>query len=36
MSTFITNDFEFGTLLLMDECGNFVYCPKDRFEVCTI
>jgi hypothetical protein len=27
---------EDGTLLLMDECGNFVYCPKDRFEVCTI
>jgi len=22
-----------GTLILTDECGNFVYCPPDRFEV---
>jgi hypothetical protein len=20
-----------GTLVLMDECGNFAYCPPDRF-----
>jgi hypothetical protein len=26
----ITED---GTLLLMDECGQFVYCPADRFTV---
>ena len=24
---------EDGTLILMDECGNVAYCPKDRFEV---
>ena len=24
---------EDGTLLLLDECGNFAYCPEDRFEV---
>lgn len=23
---------EDGTLLLLDECGNFAYCPKGRFE----
>lgn len=22
-----------GTLLLLDECGNFAYCPPDRFEL---
>jgi len=22
-----------GTLLLLDECGNFAYCPEDRFEL---
>jgi hypothetical protein len=22
-----------GSLVLMDECGNFVYCPPKRFEV---
>lgn len=22
-----------GTLLLLDECGNFVYCPLKRFQV---
>jgi hypothetical protein len=22
-----------GTLILMDECGKFVYCPEDRFRV---
>ena len=24
---------EDGNLLWMDECGNYVYCPSDRFEV---
>lgn len=24
---------EDGFLLLMDDCGNVAYCPKDRFEV---
>lgn len=24
---------EDGTLLLMDDCGNFAYCPYDRFEI---
>lgn len=24
---------EDGSLLLMDDCGNVAYCPKDRFEV---
>lgn len=24
---------EDGNLLLMDECGNYVYCPEDRFQV---
>lgn len=22
-----------GTIILLDECGNFVYCSSDRFEV---
>ena len=22
-----------GNLLLMDECGNYAYCPTDRFQV---
>lgn len=22
-----------GTLILMDECGKFEYCPENRFEV---
>jgi len=22
-----------GDLVLMDECGNFTYCPRDRFEI---
>ena len=22
-----------GTLILLDECGKFAYCPSDRFEV---
>lgn len=25
--------FEDGNLVIMDECGNFAYCPVDRFEV---
>ena len=29
----ITND---GYLILLDECGNFAYCPLDRFEVILI
>ena len=29
----ITND---GHLILLDECGNFAYCPIDRFEVVLI
>ncbi len=24
---------EYGDLILADECGNWVYCPPDRFEV---
>lgn len=24
---------EDGSLLLMDECGNYTYCPEDRFQV---
>jgi len=24
---------EEGTLILVDECGEFAYCPPDRFEV---
>jgi hypothetical protein len=24
---------EDGTLLLLDECGNFAYCPEGRFRV---
>ena len=24
---------EDGSLVLMDECGNVVYCPADRFEI---
>lgn len=24
---------EDGNLLLMDECGNYAYCPDDRFQV---
>jgi hypothetical protein len=24
---------EDGTLILMDECGQFVYCPEGRFTV---
>lgn len=24
---------ENGNLFLMDECGNYVYCPPDRFKV---
>lgn len=24
---------EDGSLILMDECGNFRYCPEDRFEI---
>ena len=24
---------EDGTLLLVDECGKFEYCPQDRFEI---
>jgi len=24
---------QFGNLLLLDQCGNFAYCPEDRFEV---
>ena len=24
---------EDGTLVLMDDCGNVAYCPRDRFEV---
>ena len=24
---------EDGNLLLMDECGNYAYCPPDRFQV---
>ena len=22
-----------GSLILVDECGNYEFCPKDRFEV---
>lgn len=22
-----------GNLILMDECGNYAYCPEDRFQV---
>jgi hypothetical protein len=22
-----------GSLILCDECGNYVYCPQDRFDV---
>ena len=25
---------EDGTLILLDECGNCVSCPPDRFEIC--
>ncbi|HNW32677.1 MAG TPA: hypothetical protein PKL44_00295 [Candidatus Dojkabacteria bacterium] len=24
---------EDGSLILVDECGTFAYCPEDRFEV---
>lgn len=24
---------QFGALLLLDECGNYVFCPEDRFEI---
>ena len=24
---------EDGTLILLDECGNFTYCPEDRFVI---
>ena len=24
---------EDGNLILMDECGNYAYCPPDRFQV---
>ena len=24
---------EDGNLILMDECGNYAYCPDDRFQV---
>ena len=24
---------EDGNFLLMDECGNYAYCPEDRFQV---
>jgi hypothetical protein len=24
---------EDGTLVLLDECGNWTYCPEDRFEI---
>lgn len=24
---------EDGTLILSDECGNYAYCPADRFQV---
>lgn len=24
---------EYGALILADECGNWAYCPPDRFEV---
>ena len=24
---------EDGTLMLLDDCGNFAYCPSDRFEI---
>ena len=24
---------EDGTLILLDECGRYAYCPKERFEV---
>lgn len=24
---------ESGSLILLDECGNFVYCPSDRFKI---
>ncbi len=24
---------EDGSLVLLDECGNYVYCPEDRFRV---
>lgn len=24
---------EDGTLVLMDECGSFAYCPHDRFDI---
>ena len=22
-----------GTLILLDECGNYAYCPPDRFDI---
>lgn len=25
---------EDGSLILMDECGNYAYCPEGRFTVC--
>lgn len=25
--------YEDGSLIVMDECGNHVYCPTDRFKV---
>ena len=31
MEGFCINEDE--NLLLMDECGNYVYCPEDRFQV---
>ena len=24
---------EDGTLILLDECGNYAYCPPDRFDI---
>ena len=27
---------EDGNLLLMDKCGNYAYCPEDRFKVLLI
>jgi hypothetical protein len=25
--------YEDGSLILMDECGQYAYCPEDRFEI---
>lgn len=27
---------ENGTLILLDECGNYVFCPDDRFDAIRI